>query len=47
MEEGPRERLVMIQAKVDRMKMTGLCAKKKKKVVCAGVGDLLGKGGRR
>lgn len=43
MEEGPGERLVMMQARVDRMKMTGPSGGKKKKV-CAGVGDLLGKG---
>lgn len=36
MEEGPGERLVMIQAKVDRMKMTGLRAKKKKSSTCRG-----------
>lgn len=29
-EEGPGERLVIIQAKVDKMKMTGLSGEKKK-----------------
>lgn len=45
-EEGPGERLVIIQAKVDKMKMTGLSGEKKnpENKVCAAVGHLLGKG---